>query len=780
MTKRAGCIATARAALNLFTDQELEDYLEKVSSRSRELNRDGVPFARQAAMKEINQEHLAALLDDSARAGRNITKFEILESKINRDITPDAFLDKTAKNTDHNVETANNAETELLNQDSFGTFDKEQMNMLEVAEIDDSVYLVADGGAHHDAKISAIGKVLNYYIDRRNAKLIKSDAMRPSEINQDRFFKTFYDTSKMVAMGKEKWVALMKTIVDLEGTFKNTKDAIIDGKINEALIDQKIGNTYDNITQGNGALFTKSTVARDMERVERTRHMFYKYKDWKSWGIGNKAFGQGSLFKAWLLDIKTSGNQIGMAQIFGSAPRMMWNEIRKLYVAKNPEMSFLQNQNYKNAESLFNNLLGANKGVLNPTIANFTGGILAATSMARLGLIVGRSFSDISNIAGINMRAGVGFWKPQLDALVNAFNLMPNAARKNLARTLSSSTNHQLAAIMRGAEVTGFGATLNKMSNKFFYRLGLENFDKGNRFSAMAPAMERYGKDSSKSFERLNRQQQSYLNRFNISPVEWDGLRAKTVDKLFSTDNVTNMTESELKDLWNKTDKIIPLSDYRSSLYRKVFSFFDTLQEFSVLSPTAWTNMMTTGNTIAGTPENAIMRILLQFKSFPLQTLRRVFIGGMQDMDGYQAKAMYALNMTLSIIGLTTLSDALLSISKGYTPADPRNMSKGEAANYYLKMVAGGLGAFSSIMNDGTNSKQLASSLFATPSWKLLVSPITTATSLLNGDLKGARNNARDFANNANPFATAPVVSPFIDAMLGNKPYLEPGQHSLF
>lgn len=780
MARRTECITKARVALNMFTDAELEDYIERVSSRTRELNRDGVPFARQAAMKEINQDHLAEILDDSARAGRNIGKFEPLKHKIESDSEPKAFVDKTAKDTDHNAETANNAATELLHQDSFGTFDKEQMNDLVVGEIDDSVYSVADGGAHHDAKIGAIGKVLNYYIDRRNAKLIKSDAMSPREINHDRFFKSYYDTSKMVAMGKEKWVALMKQLVHLEGTFKNTRDAIIDGKLNYDVIDKKIGNTYDNITQGNGALFTKATVARDMEKVERTQHMFYKYKDWKSWGIGNKEFGQGTLFKAWLLDIKTSGNQIGMAEIFGSAPRMMWNEVRKIYIEKNPNLSDLKKIELTQTEAVFNNLLGANKGVLNPTLANFTAGVTSVSSMARLGLIVGRSIPDISNIGGINMRAGVGFWKPQLDALVNLFNLMPGPSRRNLARTMSASTNHWLGAVMRTANTSGFGGTLSKMSNKFFYELGLERFDAGNKFSAMAPAMERYGRDSSKSFERLNNQQQSYLRRFNISPIEWDGLRIKTVDKLFSTDNVASMTESEIKDLWSKGDKIIPLSDYRSALYRKVFAFFDTLQEFSVLQPTAWSSMMSTGNTQAGTIGGSIMRIFGQFKSYPLQTIRRVYVGGMQDMDSYQSKAMYALNMTVSIIGMTTLADALLSISKGYTPVDPRNMSKGEAAKYYIKMAAGGLGVFSTVMNDGANAKQVAASFFGTPSWKLAIDPLVAATSLLSGDLKGAKNNARDFVNNANPFATAPVVSPFLDAMLGNKPYLEPGQHSIF
>ena len=780
MTIRSGCVDTARKALNEFTGDELESYISHVQTLTIELQEQGVPFARQAAIKQVNKDHLEAIVDDSARAGRNITKFETIEAKIDRDIPPDAFLDKTAKNTDYNVETANNAAKQLLHTEAFGTLSKEEMTILETGEADDAIYSVADGGAHHDAMIKANGDALKDYITPRNVKLIKSDAMRASDMNHDRFFKSFYNSSKLVAMGKEAWVERMKQLIDIKETFKNTRDAIVDGEINMAKVDQKIGNTYDNIIQGNGALFTKATVARDMEKVEQQRHMFYKYKDWKSWGMANKEFGQGTLLKAWLNDINTSGNQIGMAEIFGSAPQMMWNEVRHLAVKKNPTVTAWSATQHQQADALFNNLLGVNKGATNPTIANYGASIRAVTSMSRLGLIVLRSFSDLSNIAGMNMRAGVGYWKPQIDAIVNAFDLMPGASRRNLARTMSSTIKAQLGTIARTSDTNGMGETLNKMSNKFFYALGLERWDRSNKFSAMAPVMERFGKDSSKSFEHLNRQQQSFLRRFNIDSIEWDGLRAKTQDHLFSTDNVTNMTDSEIKDLWSKTDKIIPLSDYRSALYRKVFAVFDTMQEFSILNPTAYSNMITTGNTRAGTIPGEIMRMFSQFKGYPIQTMRRVFVGGMQDMDGYQAKMMYGLNMSLGVIGLTTLSEALIAISKGYTPPNPLNMSNSERIKYYSKMVAGGMGVFASVLNDKTTSKSITASFFDTPSFKLITDPLATAISLVHGDLKGAKNNAREFANVANPFATIPVLSPFIDKMLGNKPYLEPGQHPIF
>lgn len=780
MTKnKSECIDAARKALNLYTGQELEQYIKDVNLKTKELQAKGIPFARDAAMKEINKTHLQELLDDSARAARNMGKYDTIKSKMNADIKERAFLEKTNKNTDYNIETANKAAQQTLSTQAFGKLSKEHLDVLEDGNLDDAIYAVADGGKHENSIAQQIGESLKEYIDPRNAMLIRSDAMRPSEMSEDRFFRNMYNQSALVKLGKENWVAMHKSLIDIKKTFANTKAMNIDGEIDDLIVDEIIGNTFDNIIEGNGPLFTKASVSRDREAVERTRHMFYKYKDWKSWGIANKTYGQGTLMTSWMQDINTSGNQVGLAEIFGSSPQSMWLSMRDIAVAKEENTNFNSIKRQQN-DALFNNLLGVNKGAYKASIADIGTGVRALTSMARLGGIVLRSIPDISNIAGFAQRAGAGYWRPYFNAITNAFNLMPDESRRILARTASHSLNIHAGTTSKYIDVSGMGNIINRMSNKFFSRIALNAYDKGNKLSAMDPIMKGFGKSSEKGFEALNEQQKSYLSRFNISPIEWDALRSKTEKRLFSTDNVTSMTESEIKDLWKDGDKIIPLSEYGSSLYRKVFAMFDAAHEFSVLNPTAYTNMIITGNTRAGTIGGEAMRSIFQFKAYPIQYFRRVWVGGMQDFDSYQAKMMYALNMSLGTMMLSGLSEVLVSLSKGLTPPDPTKMSKGEAAQYYIKLLGGGLGVFSTILNDKTTSKSITQAAVLTPSIKLLVDPFVTALSLAHGDLKGAKNAAREWANVANPVGTIPGISPFIDSFLGNKPYVEPGQRSLF
>ncbi|HWI50091.1 MAG TPA: hypothetical protein VNU45_17920 [Rummeliibacillus sp.] len=786
MTKnRSECVDTARKALNHFTGEELESFIKQVNTRTMELKAQGIPFARDAALGEINNLHLEMLLDDSARAARNIGKWDTNSAKMDtiKNIKPRAFLEKTAVNTDYNVETAGNAAKQRLNTQAFGNMTKEHLDALEEKTFDDAIFAVADGGTHENPMIVQIGKSLREYIDPRNAMLIKSDAMQPSAMNEDRFFKNMYDQSKLLKIGRESWIELHKSRIDVDATFRNTKAMDVDGKIDDQIVNEMIGNTFDNIIQGNGPLFTRASVSRDRQAIERTRHMFYKYKDWKSWGMSNKEYGQGSLIESWMGDIRTSGQQVGLAEIMGSAPQSMWLEMRHKQVKMQGDEanSFKNGAEHQLSDAIFNNILGATSGVMNPKIANISASIRSITSVARLGKIALLSLSDTANIAGFAQRAGAGYWSPYINAIVNMFDKIPSSeSRIALARIMSSSIQVHSGTVSRFSDLSGLGDTVNKLSNKFFHRVGLHALDRGNKLSAMEPIMKVYGKQSNKSFKALDVQQQAYLKRFNISEAEWDALRSKTENKMFSTDNVTKMSDDEIRELWNDTDKIVPLSEYGSTLYRKAYAMFDTAQEFSVLNPTAYTNTITTGNFRPGHIGGEAWRMFAQFKAYPAQYFRRVWIGGMQDFDSYQGKMMFALNQCLGTIMLASLSEALIAVSQNLTPPNPANMSRGEQVKYFAKILGGGLGVFGSLLGDKTTSKSAIGALFGTPTWKFLYDPAYTAFALATGDLKGAKNAAREFANVANPISTVPGISPFVDSFLGNKPYVEPGQHSIF
>jgi hypothetical protein len=779
MTKTKDCIATARAALNLFTSDELEAYIKQVGQRTRELEEEGIPFARSRAMKEINKSTLDDLLSDSAIAANDIEKFSKIEKKMEADIKQRSFLEKTAENTDYNIETAQKADINTLNEKAFGQMTKEHLDILEGNELNDEIYAYADGVETDNAKVREIGSKLRDYTPERNQMLIRSNALHPSEINEDRFFRAGYNQSKISKLGKENFVAKMKQFIDLVKTFKHTKAMDVDGKLDMAIVDDMIGNTFDNIIQGNGVLFTNASVARDLGKIKKSRQMFYVYKDWRSWGQSNATFGDDSLMKAWMSDIHVSGNQSGMAKIMGSSPQDMYNKMREIEVKKrgnSPKESVKHLAN----DGIFKQLLGANQGTFNPTIASLGIADRAISSMARLGDLVLKSVSDNAQVGGMAQRLTGEFWGPYFNSLRNAFNIMPSAERQYLAKTMAASLNTHMGAVARHVDLGDMGSVFNRLSNKFFYGTASTAWDNANKLSAMEPVMRAFGKNSKRGFNALNTQQQKTLSRFNISEVEWDGLRAQTKDGLFTVDNVNNMSDADLKSLWNKTDKSSSLMDYRDDLYRKVFGMFDTAHEFSTLNPTAYTRMISSGNFQAGTPHGELWRSVMQFKSYPIQYFRRVVTGGMQDMDSNSAKLMYALNMTMGTIMLEALSQTLVAIGQGLSPPDPTKMSNSERSKYFLKLLSGGAGIFNKVMDPKSQDKNLFVSMFNTAALRLAEDPFVAAFALASGNLEGAKKSAKDFVNVANPLGTVPLVSPYVNSFLGHKPYMEAGQRQLF
>lgn len=780
MTIKKDCIATARQALNNFSEDELESYIKQVLGRTRELNELGVPFPRKAAIEEINKLQMETLLDDAASAARDINKFDEINFKMNSDVEIRSFLEKTSKNTDYNIETAGKAAIQLLDNQAFGKMNKEHLSTLEDGKIDDAVYSVADGQKHHDPMVTLIGDSLREYVPVRNAKLIQSDAMAPKNLHKDRFMRNMYDQSKISKIPRDIWVATHKSRINIKETFKDSRAVNAQGEIDDAIVNEMIGNTYDNIIEGNGAIFTKSSVARDSDIIERSRHMFYVYKDWKSWGMSNAEYGRGNLFKSWLSDIQTSGQQAGMAEIMGTNPKRMYLKMKHIQVKKEVPGTKSKHKHFMNDE-LFKNLLGEARGNFDPNMANIGASIRSLSSVARSGVLALLSIGDTANIAGFAQRAGVGYWQPLLNSILHLFDAIPHGeSRIELAKMMSSSLRVHSGTVTRFSEITGLGDIVNRLSNKFFHGIGLHALDGGNKLSAMEPIMNAYGRQSSKAFKDLKPQQQSYLNRFNISEHEWEGIRSKTENNRLATDNVNRLSDDEIHELWNTTAKNIPLSMYRSTLYRKVFAMFDTAHEFSVLNGTAFTNMCTTGNFKAGTIAGEAWRAFGQFKAYPVQYFRRVWVGGLQDFDSYQAKSMFALNQALGTIMMAALAESLTSIAKGLTPPDPTKMSASEQARYFRRLLSGGLGVYGSTMNHPANAKEFIGAFFGTPSIKFAYDPLVAAFALADGDLDSAKSAVKDWAKVANPIATFPVASPFVDAFLGNKPYVEPGQHSIF
>jgi hypothetical protein len=140
--------------------------------------------------------------------------------------------------------------------------------------------------------------------------------------------------------------------------------------------------------------------------------------------------------------------------------------------------------------------------------------------------------------------------------------------------------------------------------------------------------------------------------------------------------------------------------------------------------------------------------------------------------------------MASSQFMLGYLSMYLLNIFSGKSMPDPSKMSTSQKISHYTGMLAGGLGTFLRIVDPEKQNPDLAVNLLATPGLHVLADPVigalATTSGLATGNFKQAKKTWKDFARYANPIGTVPILEPWMNDLLGQKPHLEPGQQLIF
>lgn len=786
------CLEAASKSLNLFSEDELKSYMVDVFERSKDYKNLSGNMAIKQAMKDVSDNQLKVLLDSAATKARNVVKFERNAEMINKDGLPlRSLLIRTTQNKDYNVESAQRAAKNNLQTEVFKSLTDEENKIFQLGNIDEEIAAAASGKKVSDPIAQKIGDILKRYPEEiRNPRMIASDALSIAELNGDRMLRQVHDPIRLLRAGQSNkdrllkrnkvdsdtplitWREDIKKQLNIEKTAKNLDCVNLDGSIDNAKLDKELAKIYDNIITSKSDLFTKSVVANDREAKKRLRRMTFVFKDWEALNAYNKQYGKGTLFESLQADIQSSSNRIGIAEIFGDSPESMYNDLKDTAFEKFGR----QYKKEVEAENLMKTVMGSTAGISSPNLANFGKVLRGLSSVAKLGKLMLNSLPDISQVASMSQRMGFGYWKPFVRAIAGQLQLLPQAERRMLAKQMHLNVNAQMGFIGSYAEATSPTDVMSKFSNTFYFATFMKGWDKSLKQSGLVDLAKNLGKVSSKSLKDLNSQTRFYLEKFNLSDHEWDALRKKTKDGLFSLDNVADLTDKELNALWQLSDKKVSLSEYRSHINRKVYSLFDAVSENTVLDPGAYERMVTTGNLPAGTALGEITRSFMQFKSYPIANFRRVWYGGMSDMQGGQAKLMYAVNSMIGMFMLSYLSKVLVNFASGKTTQNFSNFTLKE----WTELLAPGLGTFSRIIDPKAQNTSLITNFLLTPSVRLFTSPFVSATSLATGNLEGAKKNAKEFISYANPIGTLPGVEPYINALMGKKPHLEPGQKQLF
>lgn len=798
------CLEKAKAALPDLSGQDLRAYAAKVYANAKAKG-GNLKANLKDSTNEVNQQELNSMYEQAAVKLNNVAKIQKGVGLIQRaKANAREMLVRMNRNLSDNVESVQKSDINKMADNLFGKLDAKEMAYAANRSHDSEVFKVLDGerGSPESEKLAS---TLQNYIPFRNDELVDSNAMLTEDIRDDRFLRNNHNISRMVAGGrslaqwamsgfksakpfaKQRWVNFIKSKLDLEKTFKNTDAWKLDTSstqpelmLDHDKVDGILSNIYDNITTGKFEVFTKSAAVNDADALAKKAHMFFSFKDWKSWGDYNTEYGTGDLFSAMMGDIHATGNKTGLSRVMGDNPNQAYVSWRAAQ-QRSPNLEAENGLWWRNTDHCYNEVTGANKTIVHPGVAQFMANIRSYTSMARLGALVVSSATDTNIAASYARRWGINYGKAftsQLTALAKQYS---DEDFKNFANLTHTNLKSHIGYAGKLVDSQNLGAVTSKVSQQYYKYTLMHGWDSGNRIGIMHSMAEHLGNMSGKEFNKLPQALQYQLNKFNISPEEWDAIRQNTNEGLITTDSASALSDDDIKGLQSKlglSDQ--PLYQIRNDLYRKLYSVFDVASQNAILTPGAFEKAMMLQGSHAGTIPGEFMRMVMQFKGFPLSYINRQLVQGWQDADATQSKLGWALSTFAYILPLSYMSTMLYYAGNGQSMPDPEQMNFNDNLNFWASIAMPGLGVLSGVLDPQNQNQNLISSLAMTPSYRFFNDAISAPLATITGNPDKGAKDLKNALQYVIPGMTIPLASPYIKQFLGDKPYLQGGQQQLF
>lgn len=798
------CIEEAFKALKHFDRDELENYLKDVFLKAKEYESLTGQAAIERSMKEVNREEMELFFQDATIKAKNTLAFELNAEPIKakkadvRGVMAARKLRGKVKDGDYrkrNIPDAVKAEFEKIVKRGVSDLTHEELSTWTEDINSDTIADVVDGKETKDPAIRKIADKIKDYFEYIKTQLILSGAMRTDEFAEGRYFGAVHDAQKIINGGKSwtqmalskitgkfnlaenktRWKNALLKRIDVYKTFKKTNAVDMDGNIDMEQVHKILDRIYDNITTQKSEIFTRSEVANDREAVAKKSKMFFVWKSLRDQYEYNKEYGRGNLFHMYMRDAQANAARIGRTKMWGDNPYSMYNDLRKVQQDVDPKDTTW----WEHTDYYFKSVMGLDRLNTAPNISNFFSNIRTLTTMARLPFIGIDSVSDIGYVSSFATRFGVNYFKAWNYHLTHLYNAFPDAERKYIAKLMKTQVDSQLGFMGRWSENFNTTDFLNKISTKFFKLNLLENFDQGNKIGNMHLMAKAFAENSNKSFDALPQQMRKYLSRF-IDANEWDLLRKKNQNGLFTTDNVDALTKDEIHAHWKTTDQKLPLSDMKDDLWRRVYGMFTTTVENTVLAPSDFERAFLHRGTTPGSVNGILLRTFTQFKMYTLAYIDRVLIDGWRNADTVQAKLMWATSMLMGTLPLSFASMFLKYRLMGLTMPDPSEMNIAQREKFLLSLLAPSLGIFTGFLNSNRQNSQMALSLLGSPSVSFIGNSMATAAALISGDPMRAAKNLKNTANYFLPLQTMPILTPLLNEAMGEEAYLEPGQQHIF
>jgi hypothetical protein len=646
-----------------------------------------------------------------------------------------------------------NAYTSKLDRDlrSAGLsekFESGDFDDLIAKELFDISLEVPTGKATNSADAKAMAKIIKDIQEKARLRANRAGA----DIGKLQGYITSqtHDMMKIYKAGYEKWVNDTLELLDIEKTFGRAD-------IPREDIIEVLNDLHKDFASGNHMKVSKDPPALAYRKKGRniggslSNERFLHFKDAESSMNYNEKYGRGNIRETLFEALGGLASKTGLMERMGPNPEETLNRVMARIKDSIGNKDQKKLNKFLGSETRFRNLMRVLDGSVNVPANNMLAqyGMIFRTiqTTAKLGGAVVSAISDVALAAADLRYQGFGFLSSYNNAIVGGFNSVPRVHRKEIASMLGvfiDANKYDLTSRYSG--IQDVNGKMARMTNKFFRFTGLAQWTDRMRINVSLAMSARIGAASDLNYGQLELDLKNTLNLYNLGEKEWEVIRRSAIDEgehRFATpEGINDIPDDLIRSLYGDVDPALK----RQDISDKFRAYFIDRTEHAVITPDARTTAIMRQGLQAGTVAGEAIRMIMQFKGFPIAYLQKV--GGRTLYGKQQGKVAMAAEIAHILAATTILGYAAMSIKdllKGREPRDPLAASTWGAA----MLQGGGLGLYGDFILGNSNrfGGGLVSSL-AGPTvsefekgWKILADirdgkdPSGRVTSFISGNI---------------------------------------------
>jgi hypothetical protein len=421
-------------------------------------------------------------------------------------------------------------------------------------------------------------------------------------------------------------------------------------------------------------------------RFAQPRKLHFKSAD--SWLKYNNEYGTHSLAHSIAINLKKLGHNIGLIESMGSEPLTLLAKLKNDFAnslqeaaakgnkAAQEELDFLSS---RRLEGFLEYIIGISPE--NLTLASIGQSLRNVKTMASLGKVAVSSIPDSATFVAEQMYNGIPYIEAQsnlLKAVTNSFN---SEQKKEFARLLGCGTDNLMGMVYSNLNVENYiaGKIAGKITTatNYYFKLNLMDWWDNSFKSALGFVLSNHlAHYTKRSYKNAPIELKNNLKRYGIDEKDWQILKSFIKKADDSREYIIPPEWTAGSDQINET-----ATKFKTYLKDRVDTGIPTAHGLERYVAT-WKG------TKAGTPAGEAIRMLMQFKQFPITYIMRP----LRDYSG-SPKTLSTMIVLATIGGYLSLSANKLLNGEGIPELNLRTLQesaeKGGGLGFYGDFIFG-------------------------------------------------------------------------------------------